>query len=191
MKIGIFSGSFDPVHTGHAIVANYLAQFSELDEVWLMPSPLNPLKCNTPPSAPEIRLDMCRIVASKCERVKASDFELSLPVPSYTYRTLTELKNNYPDDDFYLIIGSDNWRLFSRWRNSDKIMSEFKILIYPRPGYDVDGILPENVSIVEGDAPQTLISSTFIRKVAAEKRCLSYFLDADVIDYIKTHHLYE
>lgn len=134
---------------------------------------------------------MCRIVASKCERVKASDFELSLPVPSYTYRTLTELKNNYPDDDFYLIIGSDNWRLFSRWRNSDKIMSEFKILIYPRPGYDVDGILPENVSIVEGDAPQTLISSTFIRKVAAEKRCLSYFLDADVIDYIKTHHLYE
>ena len=109
MKIGIFSGSFDPIHIGHAMMVSYLSQFCDLAALWLMPSPINPLKVDSTRTPAEHRLAMCRIVADKCPSVVVSDFEFSLPRPSYTYQTLRELKRSYPEHEFYLIIGSDNW----------------------------------------------------------------------------------
>lgn len=190
MDIGIFSGTFDPIHTGHAMVANYLSQYCGLDEVWLMPSPLNPLKHGSSPADSRQRLDMCSIIASKCDNVRTSDFELSLPLPTYTWRTLRMLRERMPEHRFHLVIGSDNWLSFGRWRNAAEIIDNFNIIVYPRPGFIVDGPLPQGVRLLD-DAPQALISSTFIRRAIAAGKNLSFFLDSDVIEYIKANRLYE
>lgn len=190
VKIGIFSGSFDPIHVGHAMVANFLAQYCGFDAVWLMPSPINPLKQGTSPVSEDLRIEMCRIVAGKCSNVKVSDFEFNLPRPSYTWRTLCELRKSFPEHRFSLVIGSDNWLVFDRWRNHEDIIREFEIIIYPRPGYDVSGALPSNVNLL-CDAPQALISSTFARQGIREGKNMNYFIDPDVIEFIKVNKLYE
>jgi len=190
MRIGIFSGSFDPIHTGHAMIANFAAQWLGLDEVWIMVSPLNPLKKGSLPAPDTARMEMASIVASGCNKVRASGFECSLPVPSYTYRTLTSIKDAYPEHEFSLIIGSDNWLRFSQWRDSDRIKSEFEIFIYPRPGYEVDiDTLPAGVSLMT-EAPQALISSSFVRESVKEGKNLNYFLPPEVFDYIIKNNLY-
>lgn len=190
MRIGVYSGSFDPVHTGHAIVANYVAQSGLVDEVWMMVSRLNPLKEGKRPSSDAHRLEMVEIVAGKCRNVRASDFELSLPLPSYTYVTLRELKRTYPDHDFVLIVGSDNWLNIHEWRNPDEIIREFGMIIYPRPGYEISGALPRGVRLLR-DAPLSLISSTFVRDAAEKGMNLNFFVPCAVADLIKTHSLYE
>lgn len=189
MKIGIFSGTFNPIHCGHAMLANYLAQYAGLDRLWLMPSPLNPLKSDSHPVEFAHRYEMCRIVARKCRNVDVSDFESGLPVPSYTYNTLRELKRTFPDDDFRLVIGSDNWNSFEQWRNPEEIIREFGLIVYMRPGAEILGNVPENVRVIY-NAPMALISSTLIREILAEGGNLSYLLDADVIDYIRKNKLY-
>ncbi len=191
MRVGIFSGSFDPIHTGHAMIANYASQWLDLDEVWIIVSPLNPLKEGSRPAPDSDRLAMASIVAAECPRVRASDFEFSLPVPSYTYRTLSCLRERYPEHTFSLIIGSDNWQRFQQWRDSDKIIDEFHLYIYPRPGYDVDPVaLPLSVTLME-DAPQALISSSFVRESVKEGKNLNYFLPTEVFEYILENNLYK
>lgn len=190
MKIAVFSGSFDPIHIGHAMIANYISQYCGIDRVWLMPSPLNPLKAGSTPANDSQRLDMCRMIACKCADVEVSDFEFSLPLPSYTFRTLTLLKEKYPQHAFYLVIGSDNWLIFDKWKNYEDIIKSFNILIYPRPGFEVLGELPESVKLLK-DAPQALISSTFIRRGIKEMKNMNFFLDSDVITFIKNNRLYE
>lgn len=190
MKIGIFSGSFDPIHVGHAMVANFLSQYCGLDAVWLMPSPINPLKQGTTPVSESLRLEMCRIVAAKCTSVGVSDFEFNLPKPSYTWRTLCELRDTFPEHEFSLVIGSDNWLVFDRWRNYEDILRHFNIIIYPRPGYEVAGELPLNVKLLK-EAPQALISSTFVRKGIQEGKNMNFFLDPAVTEFIKANKLYE
>ncbi|MBD5195719.1 MAG: nicotinate-nucleotide adenylyltransferase [Bacteroidales bacterium] len=190
MKIAVYSGSFDPIHTGHAMIANYLSQYCDLDSVWLMPSPLNPLKKDSTPAPDNKRLQMCQIVARKCRNVEVSDFEFNLPKPSFTYRTLCELRDAFPQHTFSLVIGSDNWLCFDKWRDYDKIISEFQILIYPRPGYEISGTLPAGVILLD-NAPQALISSTFIRNGIAEGKNMNFFIDPEVSDYIKINELYD
>lgn len=190
MKIGVFSGSFDPIHCGHAMIANYASQWLDLDEVWLMVSPRNPLKGDRQPAPDQDRLAMVAMVADKCERVKASDFEFSLPVPSYTYNTLISLRDAFPEHTFSLIIGSDNWLRFREWKNHDRIADEFSILIYPRPGYPVNAKeLPAKTSVAE-EAPQAVISSSFVRNSFKEGKNLNFFLPPEVFDYIKKNNLY-
>lgn len=190
MKIGVFGGSFDPIHSGHAMVANYAAQWLGLDEVWLMVSPLNPLKQDSLPASDIHRLRMAEIVADKCAGVTVSDFEFVLPKPSYTARTLRELQKAYPQHEFLLIIGSDNWLEFDKWKDTDMILSNFEIIIYPRPGYDVDeNTLPKGVTLAE-EAPQALISSSFVRKSVKERKNLNFFLPPEVFEYIKDKKLY-
>lgn len=190
MKIGLFSGSFDPVHTGHAMMANYASQCAGVDEVWMMPSRLNPFKAGSTPAPDGDRLEMCRLAAAPCPRVRVSDFELSLPSPSYTYRTLCELRKHYPRHQFVLIIGSDNWPSFGKWKNPQQIIDEFGLIIYPRPGFDIDKeTLPENVTLLD-QAPMVLMSSTFVRQSLREGMDMHYFLPTDVLRYIKERELY-
>ncbi len=189
MKIGVYSGSFDPIHTGHAMVANYVAQWGGVDEVWLLVSPLNPLKEGHSPISDQHRLAMARLVAEECTHVKASDFEFYLPLPSYTYVTLTKLRERYPEHDFTLIVGSDNWVNFGRWRDAHKIIKEFGLLIYPRPGYEVPEDPPEGVSVI-GNGPTSFISSTFIREALRERANVNFFVPLNVARYIGRHNLY-
>ncbi len=186
----VFSGSFDPVHIGHAMIASYVSQCGIADEVWLMPSRINPLKTGQPPVADKHRVAMCALVARRCGRVDVSDVETRLPEPSFTYMTLAYLREHFPDREFLLLIGSDNWLIFDRWRDSGKIIEEFRIVIYPRPGHDIDPLsLPAGVTLLS-DAPQALISSSFVRRWLRERMNLNFFLSNEVLEYINQHNLY-
>jgi nicotinate-nucleotide adenylyltransferase len=191
MRIGIYSGSFDPIHCGHAMVANYASQWGGVDEVWLMVSRLNPLKKDgCPPAADAHRLRMAQMVAEECNGVKASDFELELPEPSYTYVTLKKLQERYPEHSFVLIIGSDNWVNLGRWRDAGKIIREFGLLIYPRPGFETPHTPPPGVTVL-GDGPTAHISSSFVRQAIGDGANINFFVPVRVAEYITTHNLYE
>lgn len=190
MRIGVYSGSFDPIHTGHAMVANFVAQWGGVDEVWLMVSRLNPLKLGSHPAEDHQRIEMAELVASKCKDVKVSDFEMNLPLPSFTYFTLCNLREKYPEHDFVLIIGSDNWHFMDKWRDPEKIISEFGMIVYPRPGYDMPDNLPDNVKVLR-DAPMALVSSTFIRHSVAKGKNVNYFVPCGVAEYIEKNQLYK
>ena len=129
MNIGIFSGSFNPVHIGHLALANYLCEYEGLDEVWFMVTPYNPLKEETLLMDDELRLKLVQLAVAGYPKFRASDFEFRLPRPSYTVHTLDSLKQAYPEYTFYLIIGPDNWNLFSQWKESERILTENPILI--------------------------------------------------------------
>lgn len=190
--IAIYPGSFDPPHLGHVMVASYVAQWGGVDAVWIMPSGINPLKLdNAPKGSDNDRLEMCRLAVEGIPGVEVSDFELHLPRPSFTYKTLTALKAAYPDYNFRLIIGADNWQVFNRWRDTEKIISEFGLIIYPRPGYELSAEnLPENVRVLK-EGPLMLISSTFIRQAIADGKSPAGFLPLNVTNYIAHHHLYQ
>ena len=191
MKIGIFGGSFNPVHVGHAILANYISQYTDIDEVWFMVSPQNPLKDSSNYIADEDRLKMVKMVCDKCPNVKVSDFEFSLPLPSYTINTLEQLARQYPNNSFKLIIGSDNLAIFEKWKDSEKIINHFGLIVYPRKGYDIKYIgNKSNIEILH-DAPEVEVSSTFIREGINSGQNMSFFMPDDVYEYIIKHSLYK
>lgn len=189
MTIGIYGGSFDPIHTGHAMVANFVSQCNVVDEVWFMVSRRNPLKEHETLAGDIDRLAMASLVAEKCKKVKVCDIEMSLPTPSYTYDTLSILKEKYPANEFKIIIGSDNLQNFYKWRNSEKIQKEFGVIVYPRPGYPLPEKQPENMTFLNG-APEFSISSSLIREYAASGWNINYFVPISVSEYIKTQKLY-
>lgn len=190
-RIGIYSGSFNPIHCGHLMLAEYIASSGVVDEVWMLVTPLNPLKQYEPIESNAHRYAMVEIAAEKSKGVNASDFEFSLPLPTYTFNTLCELQKKHPEYKFTLIIGSDNWLIFDRWRDSNRIITEFGLIIYPRPGYYVDeSSLPENVLLLT-DAPVAEISSTEIRRAIELGKKTDDLLPPDVASYIRSHHLYE
>lgn len=188
--IGILGGSFNPVHIGHIILADYIVQFTDITQVWLMLSPLNPLKANSDELIPDIhRLEMLRIATDGNFRLKPCDIELSMPQPSYSINSLNLLQELHPDKQFSLIIGSDNWLAFDRWRSHHEIQQKFNPIIYPRPGYEIGTeSLPPNVTLV--NAPTLDISSTFIRKAITAGKDMQNFLPQGVAEYINQNGLY-
>ena len=183
LKTGIFSGSFNPIHIGHLALANYLCEYEGLDEIWFMTSPQNPLKAGTELWPDELRLRLVELATEGYPHFHASDFEFHLPRPSYSVHTLEKLHEAYPEREFYLIIGSDNWTRFDRWYESERIVKENRILVYPRSGFPVnENGLPETVRLVH--SPTFEISSTFIRQALDEKKDIRYFLHPKVWEYI-------
>lgn len=190
MKIGIMGGSFNPIHIGHAIIANYIIQNTCLDKLWLMVSPENPFKIGQKMASDMDRIRMTEMVAGRLENVITSAFEFSLPRPSYTIDTLNALQSKFPDDEFYLIIGADNWAAFDRWRNHQELIEKFHILVYPRRGYGV--AIPQDVAhkVELIDAPLVEVSSTKIREQLGEYKNMCFYLPEDVYDYIVKKRLY-
>lgn len=188
-KTGIFSGSFNPIHIGHLALANYLCEFEGLDEIWFMVSPHNPLKEQAGLLPDELRLELVQLAIEGYSRFRASDFEFHLPRPSYTAHTLDQLKRAYPERNFCLVIGSDNWVLFDRWRESERIIAENELLIYPRPGFPVEASsLPSNVKLAS--SPVFEINSTFIRQAFKEGKDVRYFLHPAVYERLKSLRTY-
>ena len=191
MRIGIYGGSFNPIHKGHTELAASIVQQGLVDELWLLVSPLNPLKQGETSDIAEYehRLSMARLAAEDIEGVKVSDFEKNLPLPSYTITTLGELHKAYPEHEFVLVIGADNWERFPRWYHAQEIIDTYSILIYRRLGCEMDEtLLPLSVQVV--DTPLYDISSTEIRESVKKGRMPLKWVDRKVATYIRVHHLY-
>ena len=191
MRIGIYGGSFNPIHKGHTELAASLVQQGLVDELWLLVSPLNPLKQGETSDIAEYehRLSMARLATEDKEGVKVSDFEKNLPLPSYTITTLGELHKAYPEHEFVLVIGADNWERFPRWYHAQEIIDTYSILIYRRLGCEMDEtLLPLSVQVV--DTPLYDISSTEIRESVKKGRMPLKWVDRKVATYIRVHHLY-
>lgn len=161
MKIGIYGGSFNPIHIGHTCLARSLAKSGLINEMWLVVSPQNPFKVDKYLLDDEKRLHLAQLAVADVPGVEVCDREFSLPRPSYMYNTLQVLGQEHPDCEFVLVIGADNWQRFPNWYRSQDILSSYHIIIYPRPGFTLQN-LPQNVTIA--DTPLLDISSTEIRR---------------------------
>ena len=193
-RIGLFGGSFNPIHLGHTALAAYICEQGLVDEVWLMVSPQNPLKQDLTLLDENERLHMARLAVTSYPMLKACDFEFTLPRPSYTYHTLQALRAAYPDYAFSLIIGEDNWRCFDRWYRGEDIARETSIIVYPR---DVEGNLR-----VEGKESKVITtncqytpkllpySSTEVRECITQGRDTTPMLHPDVARYIQERQFY-
>ncbi|MDO4780138.1 MAG: nicotinate (nicotinamide) nucleotide adenylyltransferase [Bacteroides sp.] len=184
-KTVLFFGSFNPIHIGHTAIANYICECQNIDELWFVVSPQNPFKDKKDLWSNEARLSLVQKATSGYSKMKASDVEFTMPLPSYTYHTLKKLEQNFPDREFILLIGSDNWIKFQDWKNYEDIISNHHIMIYPRKGYNIsDAKLPITRNITIVDAPEIEISSTYIRKAIDEDKNLTFFVPYGVWDMI-------
>lgn len=189
MKIGLFFGSFNPVHVGHLIIANHVAENCNLDEVWLVVSPQNPFKKNQNLLNEYDRLHLINLALGNHPKLKASDIEFNLPKPSYTIDTLVYLKEKYPKNEFSLIMGSDNLKGLLKWKNSEVIIKNYPIIVYQRPSEESTEAQDANVTFL--DTPLLNISSTFIRQqIKANKNCQFLLPDA-VAKYIDEMSFYK
>jgi nicotinate-nucleotide adenylyltransferase len=188
LKIGLYFGSFNPIHVGHLIIADTLYDRSDLDEVWFVVSPQNPLKKRQSLAHEHDRLRMVELAIEGNFHFRASDVEFRMPRPSYTIDTLTYLSEQYPQHQFCLFLGSDNLGQLKKWKNYEQILEYYKILVYPRPG---EPKLLEHPSIQVIDAPLLDISATFIRKSIQESKSVRYLLPESVADYIRDKKLFE
>jgi nicotinate-nucleotide adenylyltransferase len=195
-KIGLYFGSFNPIHIGHIAIAGYMIEFAGLSQVWFVVSPHNPLKKKETLLADHQRLYMTQLAIGDNYKLKASDIEFRLAVPSYTIDTLTFLKEKYPKNKFCLVMGEDNLYTLHKWKNVEELINKYPIYYYPRPGTVkpsstiLDHIL-STAEIHRADAPRMDISGTFIRNGIKHGKDLSYFLPPAVSKYIKEMHFYE
>ncbi len=189
-KIGLYFGSFNPIHVGHLLVANYIAEFGPVDEVWLVVSPHNPFKTKESLLANHHRLQLVNLAIGDYPKLKASAIEFDLPTPSYTVNTLAHLSEKYPKHQFSLIMGSDNLENFHKWKNYEAIIEHYHILVYPRNTFKGHALL-DNPKFSLVNAPEVEISSSFIRQAIHDKKDVRHFLSPAVWDYVKEMHFYE
>ena len=182
-RIGLYSGSFNPIHHGHVMLANYLVEFSDLDELWFVVSPQNPLKKKADLMDDMDRLKMVELAIGDDPRMKASDIEFSMPQPSYTINTLRALNAQYPDDQFVFICGMDSLENMHRWREYQAILDGYELLVFPRKGYD-GGELIQHPHVKVLETPVIEVSSTFIRKCLKEGRDVRHFMPEKAYQYL-------
>lgn len=188
-KTGLFFGSFNPVHTGHLIIASHMANFIDLDEVWLVISPQNPLKEKKGLANMYDRLEMARLATEPADRITVSDIEFKLHQPSYTIDTLTYLHEKFPAREFVLIMGADNLASFKKWKNYEVLLKNYQLYVYPRPGIVLDE-WKNYSSIIFTDTPQMEISSTFIRKALKENKNVQFLVPDAVIAFMDSKNMY-
>jgi len=195
-KTGLYFGSFNPVHIGHIAIAGYMTEFTPMDEIWFVVSPQNPLKKKASLLDDYQRLHMVNLAIDKYDRMRASDIEFRLPVPSYTIDTLAHLNEKYPAHEFCLVMGEDNLFTLHKWKNAEELVKKCPIYVYPRPGARkptsafLETILSK-ASVQYVKAPLMDLSGTFIRNGIKKGRDMSYYLPEPVWRYIVEMHFYE
>ncbi|HET6228275.1 MAG TPA: nicotinate (nicotinamide) nucleotide adenylyltransferase [Bacteroidia bacterium] len=194
MKVGLFFGSFNPVHVGHMVLANYMLAYTELDQVWFVISPHNPLKKKASLLHERHRLRLVELAIGDNPKLKTSDIEFALSQPSYTVNTLVHLREKHPSINFALIMGEDNLQNFHKWKNYEEILKQHELYVYPR--YDMaattgDPSVMKHTSVKRIAAPLVEISSTAIRQAILEKKDMRYFVPLAAWEYIKEMHFYE
>jgi nicotinate-nucleotide adenylyltransferase len=182
VKIGLYFGSFNPIHIGHLIIANHILNESTIEKVWFIVSPLNPFKDTQSLMNEYDRLHLVNKAIEEDPRLKASDIEFSLPKPSYTVHTLAYLKEKYPDNSFSIIMGSDGFQNIGKWKNAEIIIENYPIVIYKRPGFEVDNKLNAKITVM--NAPLLEISSTHIRELIRAGKSIKYLVPASIEEEI-------
>lgn len=196
MKIGLYFGTFNPIHVGHLIIANHMAEYSGLDQIWMMVTPHNPHKKKETLLNDYLRLDLVYLATEDYPKIKPSDFEFKLPQPNYTVNTLAHLQDKYPDYEFSLIMGEDNLRTLHKWKNYEAILAQHPIYVYPRMASEAaekESILPEiaqHPNIHKIDAPVVEISSTAIREGIKNRKNVRPLLPEKVWKEIDKSQLY-
>ncbi|TGE27173.1 nicotinate (nicotinamide) nucleotide adenylyltransferase [Hymenobacter metallicola] len=174
-KIGLLFGSFNPIHTGHVILAHFMATHTDLDAVWLVVSPQSPFKVGQEMLSELERFELVKLAIQHNEQLRALDIEFDMPKPSYTIDTLDELHRRYPDHSFVLLMGEDNLPGLPRWKQADRILAEYAVYVYPRPGVDATDVNAHpGVQVVE--APLLDISATFIRDCVHTGKSIRYLV---------------
>ncbi len=190
MKVGLFFGSFNPIHIGHLIIANFMAENSDLEKVWFIVTPQNPFKKDTQDLLHDFdRLDMVRAACYENANFDVKNIEFNLPKPNYTANTLVRLQEKYPENEFSLIIGEDNLASFHKWKNYDAILENYKLKVFPREGSKPAELKNHpNVEMIE--SPLLTISATFIRKCVKEGKSIRYLVSPEVEQFIKDKEFY-
>lgn len=189
MKIGLYFGSFNPVHHGHLIIANHVVQETDLQQVWFVISPQNPFKQSHSLLNEYHRLHLVQLAIEGEKNLKATDIEFRLPKPSYSVTTLQYLEEKYPEHQFSIILGSDSLQNLDKWKNAEVIMSRYSIYVYKRAGFDVREDLPINKIVL--DAPLLQISSTRIRESIKKGMSIRYLVPDIVKEDIEANHYYK
>ena len=188
--IGLFFGSFNPIHIGHLALANYFIDNTDIKEIWFVISPQNPLKKKNSLIHHRFRLEMVNLAIGDFIRFKTCDIEFNLPQPSYTINTLQHLKEKYPKKQFSLILGADNLATFHKWKNYEEILKRHRLFVYPRPGYDPGPlVIHQNVTLT--DSPIIEISSSYIRDAIKSGKTPKFFVHPEVWKYIDEMNFYK
>jgi nicotinate-nucleotide adenylyltransferase len=182
MKVGLYFGSFNPIHVGHLILINHILNESDLEKIWFIVSPLNPFKEPQNLINEYDRLHLVQKAIEDDARLKASDIEFLLPKPSYTIHTLAYLEEKYPDHSFSIIMGSDSFQNLDKWKNAEIIAKNYSIIIYKRPGFQINNKLNANIQIM--DAPLLEISSTHIRELVRAGKSIKYLVPSNIEEEI-------
>ncbi len=189
-KVGLYFGSFNPIHNGHTMLANYIVEYAGLDSLWFVISPHNPLKDKASLLKDHHRMYMVELAIENDERFEVCDIEFYMPQPSYTIDTLVCLSEKFPNNEYYLICGMDNLQNFHKWKNHEMILENYRLLVYPRKGYSSNDLVNhKSVTII--DAPEIDVSSSFIRNAVSQKKDVRYFMPPKVYKYIVDMHFYE
>ncbi|MAY84155.1 MAG: nicotinic acid mononucleotide adenylyltransferase [Flavobacteriales bacterium] len=190
MKVGLFFGTYNPVHVGHMVIANYMLEFTDLDQLWMVVTPQNPFKQKESMLKDYDRLHLVKLAIGDNLKMKASDIEFGLPQPNYTSNTLAYLEEKFPDNQFVLIMGADNLQHFPKWKNHEHILNAHELYVYPRLDSDGGGDLSFHKKVKMVDAPIMKISSSFIRKAISQGKDVSHYMPDAVAAYIKEMNLY-
>lgn len=190
MEVGLFFGSFNPIHIGHLIIANVMVEMTEMEQVWFVVSPQNPLKSAKSLIHEFDRLDMVELAIRENDHLRATDIEFHMPRPSYTVDTLTYLSEKYPQHNFRLIIGEDNLASFPRWKNYRIILDNYGLTVYPRPTTDVPEEIRSHPNVRMVGAPVIDVSATFIRDFIKENKSIKYLVHDKVAEFIRDKKLY-
>ncbi len=189
IKTGLFFGSFNPVHNGHMMIAEYILEFTDLEQLWFVVSPQNPFKKKDALLDDHHRLEMVYRAIGDDRRFRVSDIEFRMPKPSYTVDTLSYLSEKYPEREFSMILGADNLRSFNKWKNCEILVEKYKRYVYPRHGVsDEEMKRYANVELVP--APRVEISSSFIREAIKAGKTVRYFMPAAVYEYLDEMNFY-